>query len=68
MDIADTMKCGFFAGTGASVVFYFALIYLPLTLTDLPVWAQILIAILIYIVFIIIKFYLPYFPVPLIPA
>ena len=68
MDIADTMKCGFFAGTGASVVFYFALIYLPLTLTDLETWAQILIAILIYIVFIIIKFYLPYFPVPLIPA
>lgn len=68
MDIADTLKCGFFAGTGASVVFYFALIYLPLTLTDLPVWAQILIAILIYIVFAIIKFYLPYFPIPLIPV
>ena len=67
MEIADTVKCGFFAGTVASIVFYFAIIYLPFTLLDWATWVQILVAILIYILFIVIKIYVPYFPIPLIP-
>lgn len=67
MEIADTVKCGFFAGTVASIVFYFSIIYLPFTLLDWASWVKILVAILIYLFCIFIKMFVPYFPLPLIP-
>ena len=66
MEIADIVKW-FLCGTVASIVFYFAIIYLPFTLLDWATWVQILVAILIYTIFIVIKIYVPYFPIPLIP-
>ena len=69
LDIADTIKCGFFAGQITLIVYYVGLAFVPISMFDMPMWAKVLLSVLAVILCYIIKLAVPYvgqiFPVPI---
>ena len=64
-DITDTIKCGFVAGRPTSFFYYFAVIFIPVSLIPVPVWVHALISILILALCYFLKSKIPVFPIPL---
>ena len=65
-DIGDTVKCGLFAGQASLLFYYFAIIYIVMTLAGQTTMITIVLSIITYILMLIIKSNIPIFPFPLI--
>jgi hypothetical protein len=64
-DIGDTIKCGLFSGQVSLFFYYFSLIYIPMTMTNFKWYINLILSLLIFILCLIIKSQIPFFPVPL---
>tara|TARA_B110000037_G_C17114412_1_gene503167 strand:+ start:1024 stop:2535 length:1512 start_codon:yes stop_codon:yes gene_type:complete len=65
-DIGDTVKCGIFAGQASLLFYYFAIIYIIMSLTNFTTVVRIILSILIYLLSLCLKFFVPLSPLPLI--
>ena len=65
-DISDTIKCGIMSGQVSLIVYYFSLVYIPMTLAGQSTILTVVLSILVVILLYILKSQIPLLPVPLI--